>query len=73
MSVSRRINSDAGGIHIISHDNCTDNFDVVARVIGDSCAETDALSTAAIVTPQHMKKLYQDYDIKVIQLASSTY
>jgi len=73
MSVSRRINSDAGGIHIISHENCTDNLDVVARVIGNSCAETDALSTAAIVDPQHLKKLDLDYDIKVVTLDASIY
>jgi thiamine biosynthesis lipoprotein len=48
LSVSRRINPDAGGVHIATSAQSGDSTDVVARVIGSSCAITDALSTAAI-------------------------
>ena len=48
LSVSRRINQDAGGVHIVTGEHSDDSTDVVARVIGPSCAMTDALSTAAI-------------------------
>jgi hypothetical protein len=48
LSVSRRINPDAGGVHIATSAQSGDSTDVVARVIGPSCAITDALSTAAI-------------------------
>ena len=48
LSVSRRINQDAGGIHIITRTIPGYSSDVIARVLGPTCAVTDALSTAAI-------------------------
>jgi len=48
LSVSRRISPDAGGVHIITKTVPAYPSDVIARVIGPSCAITDALSTAAI-------------------------
>jgi len=71
MSVSRRINPDAGGVHIVSSNTTTDQSDVVARVIGASCAVTDALSTAAIVDNQSVKQLDENLDIKVVTLHTS--
>jgi thiamine biosynthesis lipoprotein len=70
MSVSRRINPDAGGVHIVSQNATTDQSDVVARVIGVSCAVTDAISTAAIVDRHSFKLLDENIDIKVITLPS---
>jgi thiamine biosynthesis lipoprotein len=66
LSVSRRINPDAGGVHIITQDNLSHESDVVARVIGISCAITDALSTAAIVDQDHVKWMHDDFDVKVV-------
>ena len=48
LSVSRRFNQDAGGLHIITKTTLSNSSDVIARVIGPNCAVTDAISTAAI-------------------------
>lgn len=66
LSVSRRINPDAGGVHIATSAQSGDPTDVVARVIGSSCAITDALSTAAISGTMGSWKSFEGYDTRVI-------
>ena len=66
LSVSRRINPDAGGVHIATSAQSGDSTDVVARVIGSSCAITDALSTAAISGTMGSWKSFEGYDTRVI-------
>jgi thiamine biosynthesis lipoprotein ApbE len=66
LSVSRRINPDAGGVHIATSAQSGDSTDIVARVIGSSCAITDALSTAAISGTMGSWKSFEGYDTRVI-------
>ena len=66
LSVSRRVNPDAGGVHIVTSAHSVDSADVVARVIGSSCAITDALSTAAISGTMGSWKSFEGYDTRVI-------
>jgi len=65
LSVSRRINKDAGGIHIVSLGVVSDDEDIIARVIGTSCAITDAISTAAVSTPTPESLLLHGYDLRI--------
>jgi thiamine biosynthesis lipoprotein len=66
LSVSRRINPDAGGVHIATSSQSDDSADVVARVIGPSCAITDALSTAAISGILGSWTSFDGYDMRSI-------
>jgi thiamine biosynthesis lipoprotein len=66
LSVSRRVNPDAGGVHIATSAQSGDSTDIVARVIGSSCAITDALSTAAISGTMGSWKSFEGYDTRVI-------
>jgi hypothetical protein len=66
LSVSRRINPDAGGVHIVTSSQSEDSADVVARVIGPSCAITDALSTAAISGILGSWTSFDGYDMRSI-------
>ena len=63
LSVSRLANADAGGIHIVGSTLPTQESDIVSRVIGDSCAVTDALSTAAIASYADFTEFLVDYDV----------
>jgi thiamine biosynthesis lipoprotein len=72
LSVSKRINPDAGGVHIIGHGKLVNQGDAVARVIGISCAITDALSTAAIIDKHSLRLIRGDVDVRVTELDSST-
>jgi thiamine biosynthesis lipoprotein ApbE len=68
LSVSRRINPDAGGIHIVANSLSDDTYDVVARAVGVSCAITDALSTAAISGTVCNWKNLSGYETKSVVL-----
>jgi thiamine biosynthesis lipoprotein len=68
LSVSRRINQDAGGIHIVSQTRHSEHIDIVARVVGPSCAITDALSTAAVSAANHQIPFLPEYDIRAVIL-----
>ncbi len=68
LSVSRRINQDAGGVHIVTSKQSDDSADVVARVIGPSCAITDALSTAAICGIMGNWTHFEGYEARVMVL-----
>jgi len=70
LSVSRRVNIDAGGIHIVSRTLTSAGRDIVSRVIGSSCAVTDALSTAAIAGYSEFETPQPGYDI-LTQILSS--
>lgn len=71
LSVSRLVNADAGGIHIVGGTLPTEESDIVSRVIGDSCAITDALSTAAIASYPASTEFRSDYDVWT-QIITST-
>jgi thiamine biosynthesis lipoprotein len=71
LSVSRRINPDAGGVHIATSAQSGDPTDVVARVIGSSCAITDALSTAAISGTMGSWKSFEGYETRAIVIDNS--
>lgn len=71
LSVSRLVNADAGGIHIVGNTLPTGDSDIVSRVIGESCAVTDALSTAAIASYPEFMEFLHDYDV-LIQTCPST-
>lgn len=65
LSVSRLINSDAGGIHIVGRTVPNEYHDKISRVIGDSCAITDALSTAAIVNLADALLFHPSYSVRI--------
>ena len=65
---ARRINQDAGGVHIVTGEHLDDSADVVARVIGPSCAMTDALSTAAICGIMGNWSHFEGYEARAIVL-----
>jgi len=70
LSVSRQVNVDAGGIHIVSRTLTSEGCDIVSRVIGSSCAVTDALSTAAIAGYSEFEMPQHGYDV-LTQILSS--
>lgn len=63
LSVSRRINPDAGGIHIVGENSLDPRDDLVSLVIGDSCAVTDALSTGAAARGEVVNNSVHGYDV----------
>lgn len=69
ISVSRLVHPDAGGTHIVSSGSHDVHEKVIASVIGESCAITDALSTAAIASASRDDMQVQGYKIRVIKLA----
>lgn len=71
LSVSRLVNADAGGIHIVGGTLPTEEYDIVSRVIGDSCAVTDALSTAAIASYPASTEFTNKYEVWT-QIITST-
>lgn len=72
LSVSRRINSDAGGIHIVGENSLDPRDDIVSLVIGDSCAVTDALSTGAAARGEVVNNSVHGYDVSTT-IVSLTY
>jgi thiamine biosynthesis lipoprotein len=69
LSVSKLINADAGGVHIVGREFPNKETDIVSRVVGESCAVTDALSTAAIAYHTDLEVHLYDYEVvtKVIR------
>lgn len=71
LSVSKLINADAGGVHIVGSAFCTKESNIVSRVIGASSSVTDALSTAAIALYPELSIFLPDYDV-VTQIIPSS-
>lgn len=75
LSVSKLINADAGGVHIVGRIFSNRESDIVSRVVGESCAVTDALSTAAIADNTDLEVHLYDYEVvtKVIRATNNNH
>lgn len=68
MSVSRLINPDAGGVHIVTAASESAKVERTASVMGPKCAITDALSTAIIAGWQATSTEFPDYICNAVEI-----